>query len=136
MLLRKKAQSTAEYAITIGIVVAVVAGVMSVALKGGMRKKSAEATGVLTGAGKAVGAGIVLDPDLVTGMNSTISSTNTLPDADDFRVYESEARKTSVVAADYVDRKIVHKGGGESAMQQQTTDTTSLSVDSYNAVHP
>jgi len=129
MKLIRKAQSTAEYAITIGIVVAVVAGVMSVALKGGMRKKSAEATNVLTNAG----VGVKVDPSTDADLSSALPGMNAT--SDDFRVYESEARKTNVVAADYVDRKIVHKGGGESAMQQQTTDTTSLSVDSYNAVH-
>ena len=131
MIFIRKAQSTAEYAITIGVVVAVVAGVMSVALKGGMRKKSAEATNVLTNAGVGysyggTGPGDSDFSNALPAMNAT---------SDDFRVYESEARKTNVVAADYVDRKIVHKGGGESAMQQQTTDTTSLTVDSYNAVH-
>ena len=52
-MLTRKAQSTAEYAITIGIVVAVVAGVMSVALKGGMRKKATQATDLLKNSGTA-----------------------------------------------------------------------------------
>jgi len=126
MLLRKRAQSTAEYAITIGIVVAVVAGIMQVALKGGMRKKSAEATQLLTNAGTTV----TPNSDVFEGALSKMDSS-----VDDFRVYDSEARSTTVDAANYVDRKITHKGGGQTSMQQQSTASTSLSVESYGAVH-
>jgi hypothetical protein len=124
MLLRKKAQSTAEYAITIGIVVAVVAGVMSVALKGGMRKKSSEAVNFLNSAGSTVS----IDPSL--GVSGTLATSNA-----DFNTYESEARTTNIDASKYVDKKIVHKGGAVDTAQVQATNSTSLTVESYNAVH-
>ena len=129
MFLRKRAQSTAEYAITIGIVVAVVAGVMQVALKGGMRKKGVEATNFLNKAGTA-DSGATLSTDTATfGANPMDSEAN------DFNTYESEARQTKVASDDYIDRKIQHKGGGVTATQQQTSSTTSLTVESYGKVH-
>ena len=54
MFLTKKAQSTAEYAIIIGLVVAVAAGVLSVAVKGGIRHQNKRAMNVLLDAGSNV----------------------------------------------------------------------------------
>ncbi len=46
-LLGRKGQSTAEYAILIGLVAAIAAGFLSVSLKGAVRSKNEQATNYL-----------------------------------------------------------------------------------------
>ena len=99
MLLRKKAQSTAEYAITIGLVVAVAAGVLSTSLKGGIRKKHEQAMNVLLAAGNDV-----------TGFGDAAAQTA--------QNYTQEYRKTTILDNDnYVDRSILEKGGSKKTMR-------------------
>jgi mevalonate kinase len=127
MLLRKKAQSTAEYAITIGIVVAVVAGVMQVSLKGGMRKKSAEASNFLTRAGQTTPTGI---DTALFGSGAPMNA-----NASDFNTYEAESRQTTVSSVGYLDRKIQEKGGAVRSAQEQTTTSNSMTVETYDRTH-
>ena len=104
----RKAQSTAEYAITIGLVVAVVAGVMQVALKGGMRKKSKQALNFLQDAGD----------DVLSQYEDR-----------DLTLYEQSSRATKVAADDYADEYLMEKGGAEKRYQQRTSETTSYSAE-------
>jgi hypothetical protein len=115
MFLRKKGQSTAEYAIVIGLVIAVAAGILQVALKGGIRQKNKKAVDFLVGAGNDVAA--------FTNAAST-----------DAQLYTQEVRDTTVKGgADYVDESVMLKGGGEERRQKQVTQTTAVSVETINA---
>ena len=126
MLLRKQAQSTAEYAITIGIVVAVVAGVMSVALKGGMRQKATQATDMLKSAGVST---------MSTGDTTLDAALPSLQKADDanFTVYEGDARHTTVNTQE--SESILKKGGAATSTSNSASQTNTFSYESYNAVH-
>ena len=132
MLLSKKAQSTAEYAITIGIVVAVVAGVMSVALKGGMRQKVTQATDLLKTTGTSTG----VVSGLKGGDNEELmAATGTLHQADDtnFTVYEGDARHTTVNKQD--SESILKKGGAMVSNSSSESQTSTFNYEAYNAVH-
>lgn len=109
MFLRKKAQSTAEYAITLGLVVAVAAGVLQTALKGGIRQKNAEALNYLKDSGSEL---------LTTG-------TEVGP------IYNQQARKTTVLGGtdNFVDKKVMSQGGKEEVYQKQTTQSSSTDVE-------
>ncbi len=113
MFLKRKAQSTAEYAITIGLVIAVVAGIMQVTLKGGMRKKHKEAMGYLLQAGS---------DELEEYEEKPID------------IYTQERRQTEIDAGSYVDEYLMEKGGGEKRYQQRTTESTSYSAEMLDAV--
>ena len=135
MFLRKKAQSTAEYAITIGIVVAVVAGVMSVALKGGMRQKATQATNLLktTGTGSFT-ADTNLDPATqaqmgISGGNGPLSATSD----GNLTIYEGDARHTTVNNQD--SESILKKGGAMTSSSNSSSQTSTFNYESYNAVH-
>jgi len=112
MLLRKKGQSTAEYAILLGVVVAVAAGILQVALKGGMRQKNKQALDYMVTAG---------DTDIPTAANAKAD------------LYSQEYRQTTVKKADYVDKSVLEKGGAEKKQQKQTTETESISLETINA---
>jgi len=114
MLLGKKAQSTAEYAILIGVVIAVAAGVLQVALKGGVRQKNKQALNYLLSAGNTE-----------TAFNATTDTGVAL--------YSQEFSKTTVDAADYKDATLLKKGGAVESIQQQKTATTSVSLETINA---
>ena len=109
MFLNKTAQSTAEYAIVIGLVIAVVAGVMQVALKHGIQQKGTEALNYLSKSGVETG-----------GLSA---ATDTIP------LYNQEYRQTTVDAASYVDKSVMKKGGSEERTQTQKTSTTAVSVE-------
>jgi len=126
MLLSKKAQSTAEYAITIGIVVAVVAGVMSVALKGGMRQKSTQTTSLLKTSGTTV------TPDNST-FGTALGSLSTTDTDANFTVYEGDARHTTVTQQD--SESILKKGGAMTSSSNSASQTSTFNYESYNAVH-
>jgi len=115
MLFRKKGQSTAEYAIVIGLVIAVAAGVLQVALKGGIRQKNKQA----------------LDFMLNAGNNVTEFSDTT---GVDVALYSQDYRQTTVKGgADYVDESVMAKGGAEKKYQKQATETTAVSVETIDA---
>jgi len=133
MFLSKKAQSTAEYAITIGIVVAVVAGVMSVALKGGMRQKITQATTLLKTSGTGDSSTVLSG---VGGADTEISGAmGNLAVADDsnFTVYEGDARHTTVSQQD--SESILKKGGAMTSSSNSASQTSTFNYESYNAVH-
>jgi uncharacterized protein (UPF0333 family) len=116
MFIRKKAQSTAEYAITIGVVVAVAVGVLSVALKGGIRDKNKQAIDILSLAGNDK-----INEEL-QGKNPTIS------------MYSSEYGQTTVKKDGYVNEKVTIKGGGQKSIMKQSTEGNSYSVETINPI--
>lgn len=115
MFLRKKAQSTAEYAITIGLVIAVTAGVLQMALKGGLRQKNKQAVNYLLNAG-----------------NEELGSVSEQQE----QLFSQDYRTTTVKKDDYVDESIMEKGGGEKKMQRQTTQSSAVNVELIDAVNP
>ena len=133
MLLSKKAQSTAEYAITIGIVVAVVAGVMSVALKGGMRQKATQSTDFLKNTGTTLLAGST-DSNITGAMGITEGSVLNATASDaNFTVYEGDARHTQVTRQD--SESIMKKGGAQTSSSNSESQTNTFNYEAYNAVH-
>lgn len=122
MFLSRKAQSTAEYAITLGLVVAVAAGFLSVALKGGIRDKSTQAVNFLSSSGssQAIGEdGKTLDQYLTSGSDQSL--------------YTQDLRKTTVDKGTFVDKSILHKGGKEDKEQVQKTSTSAVSIETLDA---
>lgn len=118
MLIKKKGQSTAEYAIVIGLVIAVAAGILQVALKGGIRQKNKQA----------------LDYMLSAGTTGDGSSEFTSAESTDVSLYSQDYRQTTVKGGgDYVDESVLKKGGSEEKYQKQKTETTSVSVETINA---
>lgn len=116
MFLRKKAQSTAEYALVIGLVIAVVAGVLQVALKGGIRQKNKQAMDYLLGAGAG-------------------SEGWSTPTAQSEAIYTQDYRNTQVASgSSFVDKAVMHKGGAEEKKQVQSTTTTAVSLEMMDAV--
>jgi hypothetical protein len=112
MFLKKKGQSTAEYAIVIGLVVAVAAGILQIALKGGIRQKNTQAMNYMLGAG-----------------NDQLNATDVQA-----AMFSQDYRQTQVLGGDaYVDESVMQKGGSEKKIQRQATTTTSVSVETLNA---
>ena len=117
MLLNKKGQSTAEYAIVIGLVIAVAAGVLQVTLKSGIAQKHKQGLAYMLKAG-----------DIELGSKASDAVTTPL--------YNQEFRKTVVDAADYEDTSVMSKGGSEEKKQVQTTETTAGSIETINPSNP
>lgn len=116
MLLSKKGQSTAEYAIIIALVIAVAAGVLQVALKGGIRKKNDQAMSYLLDAGNAGGLLPVTPSTAIT--------------------FSQDYRKTTVLggAANYADKSTLYQGGAKKDYQKQSTTSESVSVEMMDAL--
>jgi len=112
MFLNRKGQSTAEYAIVIGLVIAVAAGALQIALKGGIRQKNKQAMDHLINAG---------DDLLPTAGASE-------------KLFSQDYRKTTVDHATYRDTTVTHKGGAAESYQRQDTDTTAISVELIDAM--
>jgi len=141
MLVRlRKAQSTAEYAITLGLIIAVVTGVLGAALKAGMRKKGAQTVDLLGHA--AVGARIedgagasALSSDfsgdaidaLAPGGVSRLRDT-----ASNISIYNQQYRNTQITGSDST--SVMHRGGGEEKIQNQTSSTSSVEVETLGSV--
>ncbi len=113
MFLRKKAQSTAEYAIIIALVIAVAAGVLQVALKNAVRQKHQQAVTYMLNAGNAT-----LAPAITAGGTGVGA-----------QYLSQEFRQTTVEKDSYVDTTTLNKGGGENRTQSQTTNTTAINVE-------
>lgn len=112
MFIHKKGQSLSEYAITLGLVVAVVAGILSTTVKGGMRHKQQQAMKYLIDAG---------NDDLPSYDDAF---------ATDIPLYSEEYRKTDVLGgSNFVDESVLKKGGLENKFQKQTTATTAVSIE-------
>lgn len=114
MFLKKKAQSTAEYAIIIGLVIAVAAGVLQVALKSGIRQKNKQAMNYLLNAG--------LDTDEYASAPDNTAGT-----------YSQDYRQTTIDRAAYVDEALLEKGGAEKKLQRQKAATESVSIETIDA---
>lgn len=111
MFLRRRGQSTAEYAIALGLVVAVAAGILQVALKGGIREKNRQALNFLLSAG---------DDQL------------TAPERDPL-LFNEEFRSTTIDRNSYIDERLMERGGAERARQVQRADTTSIAIEKIRA---
>lgn len=116
MFLRKKGQSTAEYAIAIALVIAVAAGVLQVALKGGIRQKNKQALDILLNAG------------------NTESNEFAASGKGPISLYTQDYRQTTIDQPSFVDRSVLKKGGAEERHQKQEIDTTAVSVETMEAV--
>jgi len=112
-MLKTKGQSTAEYAIVIGLVIAVAAGILQVALKHGIASKNSQA----------------VDWMLTSGDNAL----GTTVDDSSVALYTQDLRKTTVDADSYEDTSVMSKGGKEEKKQSQTTDTTAVSIETIDA---
>lgn len=110
MFLRKRAQSTAEYAITLGLVVAVAAGVLQIALKGGIRQKNKQALNYLVSSG------------------DTVAEFSGVADQSE-KLFSQESRETVVLANGYVDESIMEQGGAVKDIQKQSKTSESTSVE-------
>jgi len=115
MFLNEKGQSTAEYAIVIGLVIAVAAGVLQLTLKSGITQKNKQGVDYLLKAGN--------------------TELGTEPGDVDTPLYTQEFRKTVVDANDYEDTSVMAKGGLEEKKQVQTTETTAATIETINAAN-
>ena len=113
MFKNRRGQSTAEYAIVFALVVAVVAGVFSAMVKGGMRNQMKKATGLLAQAG-----------------NNTTEYFNA---SGGELTFTKEARVTTIDKGDFVDTTAMAKGGAELKVQNQTATTASATIETVNA---
>ncbi|MFH0791208.1 MAG: hypothetical protein V2A64_06205 [Candidatus Omnitrophota bacterium] len=113
MFLNKKGQSTAEYAIALGLVVAVAAGVLQIALKGGIRQKNKQALNYMLSAG-----------DNITDFKNVAKQ--------DVSLFSEDVRNTTIDAATYVDERLMNKGGEEKVRNYQKTDTTAVNIEKIN----
>ncbi len=114
MFLKKKAQSTAEYAIAFGLIIAVAAGVLQVALKGGIRQKNKQAMNLLLGAGS----------DVAEFQNAT----------DQAELLFSEDYRSSTINKDsYVSEEIMDKGGAVKSRQNQEINSTTVGIEKIDA---
>jgi hypothetical protein len=112
MKLHTKGQSVSEYAIILGLVIAVAAGVSQVLLKGALRQKQEKAVNYLLNAGSA---------QLTTSITQK-------------PIYNQEVRQTKITANKFIDQTVTQKGGGELKMQRQEQVSPSTSIETLNAV--
>jgi len=110
-LRKKKGQSTAEYAILLGLIAAVAAGFLSVGLKGAIRNKGKQTTNYLLQAGN-----------------------DELQDYDDTDVplYTQEQSETTIYGADFKNVSVMEKGGSQKRHQVQKSDTSSISIETID----
>jgi len=111
MILNRRAQSTAEYAVLIGLVAAVTAGVLSVALKGAIRQKNKQAMGFLLEAGNTEG-----------GLSGSGKNAKTFT--------EQYSTDTVSGGADFTSQKVMKRGGAEESLQKQKVEKESVAVES------
>ena len=114
-----KGQSTAEYAIAIGLVIAVAAGVLQVALKKGITQKQAQALNILSLAGQSAGSS---GADTFLG-NETAGALG---------LYQQDWRQTQVSANEQ--ESVLQKGGSEKRYQTQTSSTSAVSIETLDSV--
>jgi len=112
MILSKKAQSTAEYAILLALVVALAAGILQIFLKSGMRAKGQQGLNFLMNAGST-------ELGVATAVNADL--------------YTQEYSDTKVAGGtDYVDKTLQRQGGTVESYQKQKTSTSSVTIESLN----
>ena len=108
---RRRGQATAEYAILVGVVIALAAGVLGLILKGEMSYKQRQGANILHTAGQS-----------------------SLGSASGLVYYTQEARNTTVDAKTYRDVAVMRKGGYEEKLLQQRSNTTSITVEMRDAL--
>ena len=113
MFLKRQGQSTAEYAIVIGLVVAVAAGVLQIALKNGIQAKNAQGMKIMTDAGNTE----------LTAAGATMGANPSTA------LYSQDLRKTTVDHATYVDKTVTKQGGAVDKKQYQETVTDAVNVE-------
>jgi hypothetical protein len=129
MLVRlRKAQSTAEYAITLGLIIAVVTGVLGAALKAGMRKKGAQTVDLLKDAATGDDSG---DRALAEGLDTNTNGIH-LAGGGNISIYNQQYRNTQITGSDST--SVMHRGGGEEKIQNQTSSTSSVEVETLGSV--
>ena len=129
MLVRlRKAQSTAEYAITLGLIIAVVTGVLGAALKAGMRKKGAQTVDLLKDAATGDDSG---DRALAEGLDTNTTGIH-LAGGGNISIYNQQYRNTQITGSDST--SVMHRGGGEEKIQNQTSSTSSVEVETLGSV--
>ncbi len=111
MFLRKRGQSTAEYAIVIGLVIAIAAGITQVVLKRGIAKKTDQVV------------------DYFVKMNDTELGGTA---ATDIPIYSQEYRKTDITAMS--DVSTLKQGAGEEKTQSQTTTTNAYTAETIDTL--
>lgn len=116
MFLRKRAQSTAEYAITLGLVLALTAGVLQVILKSGVSAKQRKAMDLLLSAGQTVGE-FQTPPEGAPG-----------PQA----LYTQEQSDTTIDFDSFRDTKVTQRGGSQKSLQHQESVSNSVQVEMMN----
>lgn len=112
MMFNRKGQSVSEYAIILGLVIAVAAGVTQILLKGALRDKQSKAVSLINNAGM----------DSLEFKNATaLKAANTT-------IYNQEVRQTVINATSFTDTKVLHKGGAEERklLQNQTTPSSAI----------
>ncbi|MBL7130227.1 MAG: hypothetical protein ISS45_02275 [Candidatus Omnitrophica bacterium] len=115
MLFYKKGQSTVEYSIAFATVVALAAGVLAVAFKGGAKAQEEKALYFLADAGSAY--------------SEFYSPTST-----DKKMYGQEWAKTTVDAADFTDKTTMRQGGSIVSQQIQTSETQRVVVETLDEI--
>ncbi len=113
MAIKRKAQSTAEYAIVIALVVSVSAGVMSTALRGGMRQNQDQALSYMIQQG-----------DLSAHVAGDV----------DRELYTQTFQDTTIDSGSFVDRSVLRRGGSREAQRSSTADTRSIEVETLNRI--
>lgn len=111
-MFKRKGQSVSEYAIVLGLIIAIAAGVSQILLKGALRDKQQRAVSYLNNAGSAI-----------------------LPATSTPVLYNQEIRQTKIKSGDtFLDQTVMKKGGGEEKIQLQEQETASSSIETLNQV--
>jgi hypothetical protein len=116
-LKKRKAQSTAEYAIAFGLVIALAVGVLQVALKAGIRQKNKQAVDYLLSAGNDV-----------TDFNETTGQAELL--------FSEDYRSSTIASNTYLNEEIMAKGGSVKSRQKQNIDTIAVSIEKIEGSAP
>lgn len=117
MLKNIRAQSTAEYAILIGVVVAAAAGFLAVSMKNAIGTKHDSAVDYFLRAGTAT-----LE-EAVEGEGVSV----------DIIASQEEVRHTTQYQEGFADTRVRHQGGAEQALQTQRVKTDQVSIGKITA---
>ncbi|MFC1594074.1 hypothetical protein ACFL38_01980 [Candidatus Omnitrophota bacterium] len=112
MFKNKRAQSMAEYGILFAAIIAIAAGALSIALKGGIQQKERDAMTLLLGAGN-------------TELEAEIGALGAIPEVD---MLSEDVRQSTTLAAGYQDRTVMLQGGATQSINEATTSTTAVST--------
>lgn len=110
-----KGQSTAEYGVLFGVIIAIAAGALTVSLKNAIQSKHDKSLEFMLGAGTTT-----LEDALEGGEGHEAALAI-------FATGE-EVRQTTTDNTTYRDERVRHKGGAEQAIQLQDTATDSVAI--------